>query len=120
MAGATAIDFRVTELTVRSEDPDLPPKAAVMLVVPAATAVTSPSGPTVATAVSLDVQVASVVITCVLESLNVPVAVNDNSVPGAMVRPVGVTEMDTMVALETSRDVEPMIEPRVALMVVVP
>jgi len=38
------------------------------------------------------------------------------------VRPVGVTEMDTIVALVTSRDVEPLIEPlpvpRVAVMVV--
>lgn len=123
VGGATEIDFRVAELTVRDADPFMPPKAAVMFVVPAATAVATPSGPTVATAVSLDVQVESVVMTCVLESLNVPVAVNDNSVVGGMVRPVGATEMDTIVALVTSRDVEPLIElppvPRVAVMVVV-
>lgn len=120
VAGATEIDFRVAELTVRDADPFIPPKAAVMFVVPAATAVATPSGPTVATAVSLDVQVESVVMTCVLESLNVPVAVNESSVVGAMVRPVGVTEIDTIVALVTSRDVEPGIPPRVAVMVVVP
>jgi len=91
-----------------------------MFVVPAATAVATPSGPTVATAVSLDVQVASVVMTCVLESLNVPVAVNDSSVVGAMVRPVGVTEMETMVAVVTSSVVVPTVVPRVAVMVVVP
>lgn len=118
--GATAIDFRVTELTVKAASPVWPPKAAVMFVVPAATAVATPSGPTVATGVSLDIQVASVVMTCVLESLNVPVAVNDSSVVGAMVRPVGVTEMETMVAVLTSSVVLPVTVPRVAVMVVVP
>jgi hypothetical protein len=37
-----------------------------------------------------------------------------------MVRPEGVTEMDTIVALETSSVLEPLIEPSVAVMVVDP
>jgi len=64
--------------------------------------------------------VASVVMTCVLESLNVPVAVNDSSVVGAMVRPVGVTEIDTIVAFVTSSMVEPLVAPSVAVMFVLP
>lgn len=43
-----------------------------------------------------------------------------NLVPGAMVRLEGVTEMDTIVALETSSVLEPLIEPSVAVMVVDP
>ena len=43
-----------------------------------------------------------------------------NLVPGAMVRLEGVTEMDTIVALETSSVLEPLIEPSVAVMVVGP
>jgi hypothetical protein len=53
-------------------------------------------------------------------SLNNPVAMNDNLVSGAMVRPEGVTVMDMIVASETSSVVEPLMEPRVAAMVVVP
>ena len=113
----TAMDFSVTELTVKSADPVLPPKAATIFVVPGPMAVATPPAPTVATEVSLDVQVASVVRTCVLESLKVPVAVNANSVPGAMVRPVGETEIDTMVASVTSSVVVPLIVPKVAVMV---
>ncbi len=75
------------------------------------------SGPTVATLVSVDIQVASVVMTCVLESLNVPVAVKASSVVGAIVRPVGETEIDTMVAFVTSSVVVPLMVPKVALMV---
>jgi len=117
VAGATAMDTSVTELTVKDADPFLPPKAAPIFVVPGPMAVATPPAPTVATPVLLDVQVASVVSTCVLESLNVPVAVKANSVPGAMVRPVGETEIDVMVAFVTSSVVVPLTVPRVAVMV---
>ena len=53
-------------------------------------------------------------------SLNKPIAVKDNRVPGAMVRPDGLIEMDTSVAFVTSSVVESMREPSVAVMVVVP
>src|ERR1700723_1266442 len=111
------MDFKVTELTVNSADSVLPPKAAPIFAVPGPIAVPTPPAPTVATAVLLDVQVASVVRTCVLESLNVPVAVNANSVPGAMVRPVGETEIGTMVAFVSSSVVAPLIPPSAAVMV---
>lgn len=111
------MDWRVTELTVKEADSLTPPKAALMFAVPGPMAVATPPVPTVATAVLLEVQVASVVRTCVLESLNVPVAVKANSVPGAMVRPVGETEIETMVAFVTSSVAVPLIVPKVAVMV---
>lgn len=111
------MDFRVAELTVKSADPDTPPKVAPMCALPEATAVTKPMGPTVATAVLSDAQVASRLRTCVLESLNVPVAVNCSWVSGAMLRPEGEMDIDVIVAPETSSTVEPLIIPRVAVMV---
>jgi len=46
--------------------------------------------------------------------------VNANLVVGAMVRPEGVTFMDTIVTFFTSSVVKPLMEPSVAVMVVVP
>ena len=53
-------------------------------------------------------------------SLNTPVAVKDNFVPGIIVRPDGLMEMDTRVAFETSSVVDALMESSVAVMVVVP
>lgn len=53
-------------------------------------------------------------------SLNKPVATNDNLVPTAMVRFEGMTEIDTIMAFVTSSVVEALMEPNVAVMVVVP
>ena len=58
--------------------------------------------------------------TWVVLSLNKPVATKDNLVPVAMVRPAGVTAMDTIVAFVTSSVVDALIEPSAAVMVVVP
>lgn len=55
-----------------------------------------------------------------LLSLNKPTALKGNLVPGSMVRPDGRTEMDTSVALVTSNEAEALMEPTVAVMVVVP
>ena len=120
LGGVTAIETRVAELTVKSADPVTPLSVALMLAVPGATAVTWLTDPTVATAVLSEAQVASRVTVCVLESLNVPVAANDNLVPGAMVRPIGVTEIDTRVALDTVRVIEALADPSVAVIVDVP
>ena len=53
-------------------------------------------------------------------SLNKPVAVKGSLVPCAMVRPEGLTEMDTIVAFVTSSAAEALMDPSVAEMVVVP
>ena len=56
----------------------------------------------------------------VLASLNVPVTVNFRDVPLAMVGLLGVMAIDTRCAVETVKPVEPLTEPRLAVMVVVP
>jgi len=119
-AGETAIDFSVTELTVKGAAPVTPPNAALMFATPGPTAVTTPPAPTVATAALSDAQVASGLRTCVLESLKVPVAVNCNLVAGAMSRPAGETDIDVIVAFVTSSEVEPLTPPSIAVMVAVP
>lgn len=120
VAGLTAMEASVTELTVKGADPVTPLRVALIFAVPVATAVITPPLPAVATAVLSDAQVTSRVMTCVLESLNDPVAVNCKFVAGAMVRPVGVTEIATRVALVTVSVTEALTVPTVAVMVAVP
>jgi hypothetical protein len=78
--GLIARDTSVAVVTVSVVDAETPPTAAVIVVIPAATAVALPLEPAallmVATAVSDEVQVADVVTSCVLLSEYVPVAVN--------------------------------------------
>jgi hypothetical protein len=90
------------------------------LAVPGLIAVAVPPAETVATAVLSEAQVESSVMFWFVLSLKWPLAVKGNLVSGAMVRPVGVTVMETIVALETRSVVDPLIEPSVAVMVVVP
>lgn len=120
LEGDTEIDVSVAELTFSGELPETPSKVAEMLAVPGAIALALPRAPTVATAGLSELQLESLVITCLVPSLNRPVAVKVNLVPGAMVRPDGVMETDTIVAFETSSVVEPLIEPSAAVMVVLP
>jgi hypothetical protein len=118
--GLTAIEVSVAELTFKGAEPVTPLRVALIFAVPGATAMIVLPLATVATATLSDAQVASRVTTCVLESLNVAVAVNDNLVPGAMVRPEGVTEIETMVAFDTLSVMEALTDPSVALMAVLP
>ncbi len=74
VAGDIAIDFNVG-VTVKLALPATDPELAVMVEVPAATAVASPPV-TVATLVDEELHVAVEVRSCVLLSLYVPVAVN--------------------------------------------
>ncbi len=120
MAGFTAMETSVTELTFKGADPVTPSNVALIFAVPAPTPVTTGPPPVVATATSSEAQVESEVMICVLESLNDPVAVNVKLVAGAMVLPVGVTEIATSVALVTVRVTEALTVPTVAVMVVVP
>jgi len=120
LVGVTEIETSVAELTVNNVDPVTPSRVALMFAVPGATPVTRLTEPTVATAVLSEAQVASRVIFCVVESLKVPVAPNDSFVPGAIVLPTGVTEMETRVAFDTVSVIDALIEPTVAVIVVVP
>lgn len=58
--------------------------------------------------------------TCVVVSLNVPVAVNASLLRGAIERPVGVTVIDVTVAVLTVRVTGVVIDPTVAEIVVDP
>ena len=120
VAGLTAIETSVTELTCKGADPVTPSNVALIFAVPGPTAVTTGPPPVVATATLSEVHVESEVMICVLESLNVPVAVNVKFVPGAIVLPEGVTEIVTSVALLTVRITEALTVPTAAVMVVVP
>ena len=121
--GVIAIELRVAPVTVKGAVPITPLRVAVMLVVPADTAVAVPPAPIVATEVVWEVHATLAVMTCVVPSLNVPVAVKANLLPGAIERPVGVTVIAVTVALVTVR-LTPggvlVIEPTVAEIEVVP
>ena len=95
-AGPTTMDTRVAEVTVRFVVPDIDPRLAVIVVVPAATGVARPYVvPTVATAESEDFQVTDVVRSFVVLSEYVPVAVNCWLTPTAMLGFVGSSAMET-------------------------
>ncbi len=70
MAGVTAMDTSVAELTVRAVEPEILPDVAVIVAVPAATGVTSPKEPVVLLIVATDVadepHITDAVISCVL------------------------------------------------------
>ncbi len=77
LIGVTEMDVNVAAVTLRvAELLPTPSWEAVMLVVPAERAVARPDGPMVATVALELAQVALLVRSAVLLSLNVPVAVN--------------------------------------------
>lgn len=80
----------------------IPAELAVIVVVPWATDVARPFDPVTllmrATVESDEVHVTDAVISCVVESVNVPVAVNCWVFPSAMLVPVGAIAIDTNVA----------------------
>ena len=67
-----------------------------------------------------EVQTATAVMSCVEESVNVPVAVNCFVVPTAMLEFAGVTAIETRVAAEIVSEAVPLTEPEVAVIVATP
>ncbi len=124
LAGVTAIEVSVAELTFSGADPPTPPKVAEIVGEPAATAVATPTLPDallmVANAVLLLDHTTSCVMFCVLASLKVPMAVKGCAVSGAIVTLEGPTTIDWMVGVVTSSVTIPLTEPSIAEMVVVP
>ena len=118
--GEINMEDRVAVITVRVVLPVILPEVAVMLVVPGPIAVTRPLLLTVATAGVDEVQVTWGVRSWVVESENVPVAVNCWVVCRRILESVGVTAMEDSVADVTVRVVLPEILPEVAVTVVVP
>ncbi len=122
--GVTAMDTSVARVTVSAVEPEMFPEAAVMVVVPIATGVTFPLEPDalliVATDVADELHVTVDVISCVLPSEKVSVALNCRDIPTGMPMFAGVMAIDTGVAGLTVRVEEPEILPEAAVMVAVP
>jgi len=105
---------------VSPADPLIEPKLALTVVLPLATLVTKPL-PSMAAVDGFDeVQTTAAETSCVVLSLNVPMAANCFVVPTAIVELVGVTAIETSAALVTVNDADPITEPEVALIVVLP
>ncbi len=122
--GVTSIELSVAAVTVSWVFPDLPSKAAVMVVEPTLMAVASPSVPAAlltATTVSLEeVHATCVVRSWVVLSEYMPVAVNCKVNPLAMLWMAGVTSIELSVAAVTVNEVSPKTLSRLALIVVEP
>ena len=67
-AGVTAIELNVAAVTVKIAEPDLVPKVAVIVAVPADTPVATPGDTTVATAMVPEVHVTVVLMSTVVPS----------------------------------------------------
>jgi hypothetical protein len=120
LAGLTVIETRCAVETVSPVEPLIDPKVALIVVLPAATLEVRPWALMVAVAALEEVQVTVVVMSWVLLSLKVPVAVNCLVVPTAMLEVAGVTAMETRVAAVIVSDAVPLTPPEVAVTVAVP
>jgi len=120
LAGVKAMEDRVAEFTVRAALPEILPWVAVMFAGPTATAVARPLPLTVATDVFDELQVTCVVISSVVPSEYVPMAVNRWLAPAGMLGATGVTPMEDKVAAVTVRVVLTEMVPWVAVMVAAP
>jgi hypothetical protein len=118
--GITDIEDRVAEVTDKVVLPRMLPEVAEMIAVPAATAVARPPLSTVATAVFDERQVTCVVMTWLVPSEYVPVAVNCWVIPRVKLGVAGVTTMDARVAELIVKVAAPEALPEKASMVAVP
>jgi len=101
LAGVMDMEDRMAEVTVKVVLPKILPEAAEMIAVPGATAVARPALLTIATDVFDEHQATCVVISWLVASEYVPVAVNCWVIPEGMlgiVRLAGVKDMDDRVA----------------------
>src|SRR6202040_2775178 len=117
--GVTAIDTSVAGVTVSSFEPVMLPTVAEIVEVPAPTPVAKPVALIVATPGVAEAHTA-LLSTCVVLSLNVPVAVNCCVAPLVIEGFPGVTAIDTSVAGVTVSSVEPVMLTTVAEIVEVP
>jgi hypothetical protein len=120
LAGTTVMLANLTLETVNPVEPLTEPKAAEILLVPAATLVTSPLLLIVAAVAVDELQSTDVVMSCVLLSLKVPVAVNCLVAPMGMVELTGETATETTVALVTVTPAVPLIPAELAVTVALP
>jgi hypothetical protein len=119
-AGVTDMEMRVAEVTVRVVFPEIVPRVAVIVGIPAAAAVAKPVLSTVATDVRDELQMVCVVISKLVPSEYTPEALNCWVAPTRMLGLAGVTDKEARVAEVTVRVLLPEIVPEVAVMVAVP
>jgi hypothetical protein len=103
LAGRTAIETRLDALTVAVTVPSTVPEVAVMVTDPRFLPVASPPTVIEATLVGDALHTTLPVMSCVVLSENVPVAVNCCTVPSGIDAVTGVTLMELRVALVTVR-----------------
>jgi hypothetical protein len=120
LGGVIAKEERLAAFTVRGALPDTPPKDAEIVVVPTLKALASPLTVIEAIPVADEFHTTDPVMSCVDESEKVPVAVNCCAIPMEMLAFAGVTTIETTVADVTVNVAEPVTEPDVAEMDVVP
>src|SRR5438105_11764975 len=120
----TVINISTGVVTVRVAEPLIEPKVAVTVVLPAAGPLARPCFPAVllivATAVFDEFHSAVAVRSCLVPSVKLPVAVNCCCVPAGIEGLAGVTTIDASAAPVTVSIVELLIDPDVAVIVVVP
>ena len=119
-AGLMLMETRRAVETVSPVDPLIAPKSALIVLLPVATLVSRPWLLMVAAAGFEEVQTTEAVTSCVLLSLNVPVALNCFVVPTAMVEFAGVTAIEIKVAPEIVSDAVPLTDPALAVIVATP
>jgi len=117
MASAISMEDSEVEVTVRViGTEEIVPKVAVMVVAPTVRAIARPVLiPTVATDVLDELQVTSLLISCVVVSEYVPVALSCSATPTGRPRLAGVTAMPVRAALDTVRLANPDTPPEVAM-----
>ena len=115
-----AIETNCAAVTVNNVEPVTPPDVALMFAAPCCTLVAKPVLAMVAIDCVSELQVAVDVRSCVVPSVNDPVAVNCCVVPRAIDGFAGVTAMDTSAAALTVKTVLPLTEPEVAVIVAAP
>lgn len=120
LAGVTVMLVNFTLETVKPVEPLTEPKAAEIVLVPAATLVTSPLLLIAAVAAVEELQSTDSVTSCVLLSLKVPVAVNCLVAPIGIVELAGETESETRAAFVTVTEAVPLTAPELAVTVTLP
>ena len=109
------MDTNAAAVTVKVVDPVNPAELALTFAVPVPMLVASPVVFTVALVAVLEVHVADELKSCVLPSLNIPVATNCCFVPKAIEGFAGVTAIDSKAAAVTLIVVLPVIDPELAV-----
>jgi hypothetical protein len=124
LCGLTSMAAKIAFVTVRLPDPVTVPDLARMTVPPLPVLVAIPLLPdvllTVATLGTDELQWTELVTSCVEPSVKVPTAVNVWFIPNGIAAVAGRTVIETTEAGVTVSSVDPLVPPRVAVMVAVP